>query len=33
MVAFAAGMQDAIGVLGVVGLCDISGYLLSEAPI
>jgi hypothetical protein len=30
MIAFDAGMLDAIGVLGAVGLRDISGYLLSE---
>ena len=30
MVAFCAGMLDAIGVLGLVGLLDIAGYLLKE---
>lgn len=30
MVAFFAGMLDAIGVLGLVGLLDITGYLLKE---
>ena len=33
MVAFCAGMLDAIGVLGLVGLLDIKGYLLKEVPI
>ena len=33
MVAFCAGMLDAIGLLGLAGLFDISGYLLSEGPI
>jgi len=30
MVAFCAGKLDAIGVLGLVGLFDIGGYLLKE---
>ena len=30
MVAFCAGMLDAMGVLGLVGLLDIGGYLLKE---
>jgi hypothetical protein len=30
---FVGGLLDAIGVLGLLGLCDISGYLLSEGPI
>ena len=30
MVAFCAGMLDAIGVLGLVGLLDIGGHLLKE---
>ena len=30
MVAFCAGMLDAIGVLGLVGLLDIGKYLLKE---
>ena len=33
MVAFCAGMLDAIGVLGLVGLLDIKGYLLKEVPM
>ena len=33
MVAFCAGMLDAIGVLGLVGLLDITGYLLKEGPM
>ena len=32
MVAFAAGMLDANGVLGRVGLLDMAGYLLKEGP-
>ena len=32
MVAFAAGMVAAIGVLGDVGLLDMAGYLLNEGP-
>ena len=30
MVAFCAGILDAMGVLGLVGLLDITGYLLKE---
>ena len=30
MVAFCAGMLDAMGVLGLMGLLDIAGYLLKE---
>jgi hypothetical protein len=32
MIALRAGMLDAMGVLCVVGLLDISGYLLFEGP-
>lgn len=32
MVAFCAGMLDAMGVLGVVGLLDTVGFLLNEGP-